>query len=374
MTVVLYGATGYTGQLVTEELVARAVPFVLGGRREQALRALSASRGNGAEIRIASVDDPASMRALMDGCDVVINCAGPFSLAGETVVAAAVDTATHYIDSTGEQPYMQAVFERHGPAAERAGVALVPAMAFDYVPGDCIARLAAAELEPLRELRLYYAVSGFGATRGTLRSSLEMLKGGDIVYEDGDWAPAPSYVAPERFEFPAPLGLKSVSKYPSGEIVTVPRHTQTRKVTARITSETFVPSPRLAGAMPYMTPVISAALRTPLRGVLHRAINRLPEGPELEQRRSAAFTVVAVAHAGDGRTRQGVVRGSDVYGFTSVSLVRAAELMSAPGYSAKGALGPAAAFDPAAFLDLLAGHGVSWELESLGAAASPAAF
>ena len=65
----------------------------------------------------------------MDGCQVVINCAGPFTLAGETVVAAAVDTGTHYVDSTGEQPYMQSVFERHGPAAERAGVALVPAWA-----------------------------------------------------------------------------------------------------------------------------------------------------------------------------------------------------------------------------------------------------
>jgi hypothetical protein len=62
-----------------------------------------------------------------------------------------------------------------------------------------------------------------------------------------------------------------------------------------------------------------------------------------------------------------VVRGSDVYGLTAVTLVHGAELMSAPGYDLAGALGPAAAYDPEAFLNYLGDHGVSWEL-SAGAA------
>ena len=66
-------------------------------------------------------------------------------------------------------------------------MALLPALGFDYAPGDCIARLAAAGLEPLDELVLAYSVEGFGMTRGTLRSGLEMMKGGDVVYEQEEW-------------------------------------------------------------------------------------------------------------------------------------------------------------------------------------------
>ena len=114
---------------------------------------------------------------------MVINCAGPFTLAGDALVRAAIATGTHYVDSTGEQTFIRMVFDRHDRAAQRAGVALLPALGFDYAPGDCIARLAAEGLEPLDELVLAYAVEGFGMSRGTLRSALEAMKGGDVVYE-----------------------------------------------------------------------------------------------------------------------------------------------------------------------------------------------
>ena len=72
-------------------------------------------------MRVASVDDHASLRALLDGADVLINCAGPFTFAGEPVVRAAVDAGVHYVDSTGEQPFIRMVFDRYGAAAEREG-------------------------------------------------------------------------------------------------------------------------------------------------------------------------------------------------------------------------------------------------------------
>ena len=56
-----------------------------------------------------------------------------------------------------------------------------------------------------------------------------------------------------------------------------------------------------------------------------------------------------------------MVRGTDVYGLTAVILVHAATLLSAPDFDRAGALGPAVAFDPAAFLNFLGDHGVTWE-------------
>jgi hypothetical protein len=58
-----------------------------------------------------------------------------------------------------------------------------------------------------------------------------------------------------------------------------------------------------------------------------------------------------------------------VYGLTAVTLVYGAERMAAPGFDHAGALGPAAAYDPAAFLNYLGDHGVSWELEQGAVAA-----
>ena len=56
----------------------------------------------------------------------MINCAGPFTLAGDALVRAAIDSGTHYVDSTGEQNFIHMVFDRHASAAEEASVALVP--------------------------------------------------------------------------------------------------------------------------------------------------------------------------------------------------------------------------------------------------------
>jgi short subunit dehydrogenase-like uncharacterized protein len=367
--IALYGATGYTGRLVTGELVRRGLDFVLGGRNPERLREVSRRHGGGAETRVATVDDAASLRALLDGCDVLINCAGPFSRAGEPVVQAAIATRTHYIDSTGEQTFMRSVFERYGHDAERAGVALVPAMGFDYLPGDCIARLAAEGHEPLSELEIAYAVRGFGASRGTLRSAVEIMKGGDVVYENGAWRPAPGGVFRASADFPEPIGRQPMLRYPSGEVITVPRHTRTRRVSSLVTAKTAAPVSALAPAVPYFVPALSLALRTPIGGLLDKAIGRLPEGPAEDDRRAAEWTIVATARGADGSAGRGVVRGHDPYGLTAVTLVEGAELMVAPGYERTGALGPAAAYDAAAFLNHLGDHGVSWELDRQAVAA-----
>jgi short subunit dehydrogenase-like uncharacterized protein len=360
VTIVLYGATGYTGRLVADELERRGLDHVLSGRDEAKLAAVAGARG--APVRAVRLDDERGLRDLLADARVVVSCAGPFTLAGHALVRAAIDTGTHYVDSTGEQPFIKLVFDRYGPAAERAGVALVPALGFDYAPGDCIARLAARGHEPLAELVIGYAVKGFGMSRGTMRSALEILKGGDVVYEEGDWRPAPFGVFRGSFDFPAPIGRQAVVRYPSGEVITVPHHTRTRRVASVVTARMMAPHPVLAPAVAYMQPPLALTLRTPLRGVLSRAVGALPEGPGESERRAAEFTIVAVARGEDGSEGRGVVRGSDVYGLTAVTLVHGAELMSAPGYDRAGALGPAAAYDPEAFLNFLGDHGVSWEL------------
>ncbi len=360
--IAVYGATGYTGKLVVAEAVRRGLPVVISGRSADKLRAVAEACGGDVTVRPAAVDDPAALRAAFDGCRALVNCAGPFSHFGVPVVEAAIAAGVHCVDTTGEQPYMKRVIEECGPLAEQAGVGLVPAMGFDYLPGDLICHLAAQGREPVRELVLAYAVAGFGATRGTMKSALEMMKGGDWFYVDGDWRPADHGPRRARFTFPEPVGRQAVAKYPCGEIVTVPRHVDVRTIRAFITTSTFAAHPALAPAVPFTLPAVSAALRTPLAGALSTAIERLPEGPPLDERRSARFTIVAVAHGEDGSVGHGIVRGSDVYGLTAVTAVHGAALMAADGYDRAGGLAPAQAYDPAAFLDVLVPHGITHEI------------
>jgi short subunit dehydrogenase-like uncharacterized protein len=360
-TVAVYGASGYTGKLVAREAARRGLDLVLAGRNAEKLRRVADEAGIDAPVRAAAVDDRDALRHALGDCAVVINCAGPFSRYGEAVVRAAVETGTHYLDTTGEQSYMKRIVDHYDDAAGAAEVAVVTAAGFDYVPGDMLCALVARDHQPLSELVIAYAVRGVGVTRGTMHSGLEILKGGDVAYVDGDWRPAGPGPLRASFNFPPPLGRQSVGKYPSGEIVTVPRHTRTRKVTSLIS--VGAPVPALAPLVPLALPPLSLALRTPLKPLIHTAIDQLPEGPSEEARRAARFTVVALAHGEGGTTGRGVLRGSDIYGLTAVIAVHAAEQMAGEGYDRAGALSPAMAFEPIDFLNYLSDHGVSFELD-----------
>jgi short subunit dehydrogenase-like uncharacterized protein len=363
--IAVYGATGYTGKLVARELARRELDFVLSGRSASKLRALADDLGGDVAVRPASLDDRDALRHVFGDCAAVINCAGPFTRYGEPVVRAAVETGTHYVDTTGEQTFMRLVYERLDDAAKAAEVAVVPAVGFDYVPGDLISALAARGAEPLSELVVAYAAQGFAATRGTLHSALEIMRSGGWEYRDGDWRPVGRRPRRVHFNFPEPIGRMAMMPYPSGEALTVPRHTRTRNVVSLINASVAAAPGVPDELVPLLQPALSLALHTPARALADVVIDRLPEGPSEEQRRAARFTIVAIARGEDGRTGRGLVRGGDVYGLTAVTAVHSAVLLTQEGYDRAGALSPASAFEPAEFLDYLGDHGVSYELDAV---------
>src|SRR3954449_8076714 len=258
--IAVYAATGYTGRLVAAELRRRGAEFVLAGRNPAKLEILAEELGDGVETRAARLDDEAKLGELLEPCAAVISCAGPFRLHGEPVLAAAVKSRTHYLDTTGEQPFMRTVFEAYGAPAEQAGLALVTAMGFDYVPGDMIAALTAGS-EPVDEIVLAYWMKGFGPTRGTALSALGMMAGGDVEWRDGGLAPAPQSVGRGTWGFGGPIGRQRMVRYPAGEHITVPRHVQTPRVRTLLAASTAVPVPGPAASL-VMAP-FQLALRTP---------------------------------------------------------------------------------------------------------------
>ena len=348
-SILIYGATGFTGGLIARELKRLGADFVIAGRDQGKLGVLSEELG-GVPFAAVSVDDATGLREMLEGCSVVVACAGPFTFYGEPVVKAAVETGAHYLDTTGEQPFMRMVFERYGDRATEKGVALVSGMGFDYAPGDMIAGLTAAGMGPLEEIVVAYCVEGFSPTHGTALSALEIMRGGDAVWVDGTWREAPRSANGGRWRFPEPLGELRMLRYPAGEQITVPRHVETKRVRTLLNGM-GVPGPLMPLAA-FGSPLLGAAMRTPLRRAAGAAIRRLPATPSEKARGACSFTISCEARSTTG-VHRGTVRGGDVYGLTATSLAHGAQLCADPAYGRSGALAPAQAFDPADFLAAL---------------------
>ena len=360
--IAVYGATGYTGRLVAAELREANADLILSGRNPAKLESLAADLGGEATVRPATLDNPVALRALLEECSVVVNCAGPFVLYGEPVLRAAVETSTHYLDTTGEQPYIKMAFERYGPGAAQAEAAVIPAMGFDYAPGDMIASLTAEGLGEVDEVTLAYGWFDFQPTRGTATTTLEILSENAVEWRDRQWLPAERPLGPASFDFPEPIGHQRMVRYPAGEQITVPRHVPTSRVRTLLTASTFAPHPRLAAMMQLLARPTGLALKTPLKRAIRRAISRLPEGPSPQDRAACRYTIVCEVRQGD-RVRRGALHGRDTYGITAALICRGALAASRGGFAGMGALAPSQAFDPRELLADLDRFQISWEVD-----------
>jgi len=356
--IAVYGATGYTGRLVVEELAKAGADFIVSGRNAARLDELRRELELDAPAIKAEIGDPESLRGLLSDCAVVIDCAGPFVRLGEPVLRAAVETSTHYLDTTGEQPYMKMAFERYGPGAADAEVAVIPAMGFDYVPGDMIASLTAEGMGELDDVALAYSWQGFTPSQGTARTTLEILSGTSVEWRNMEWRKASGGFGSGSFDFPDPVGRQRMVRYPAGEQITVPRHVPTRNVSTTMNAAAFS-SERLAPLFVATMGAAGIALRTPLKRIVRTAISRLPEGPTPEQRERMRWMIVCEVRR-EGRARRGVISGTDVYGLTAASVTRGAILVAKSGFGGRGALAPSQAFDTKEFLRSLERFDVRW--------------
>jgi len=175
--IVIFGATGYTGRLVAERLAARGASPVLAGRDESRLAEL-ADRLGGLETVKADAMRRNSVFAAVEAGDVLVSTVGPFAKWGDAAVRAAIAASgSTYIDTTGEPVFIRRVFEELGGAggpASRAGVTLMPAMGFDFVPGALAGALALREAGP-KAVRVdvgYFSLGmgSDGASAGTRES------------------------------------------------------------------------------------------------------------------------------------------------------------------------------------------------------------
>ncbi len=316
-----------------EQARGLGLPLRLVGRRRDALDAIALE---GEEVRVADAQREAELIAAFDGAFAIASTVGPFLRVGTKPVGAAIAVGAHYLDTSGEQAFARVVYEGFGESAQERGVVLLTSFGFDYVPGDFAARLAAEQLtEPLDEVVVAYSTTHQRTSRGTRATIARVLAQPQVAWEG---ALVPSRFGRTSRHVRFPFGVKSVVEWGATEPLTVPRHTDVRRV------RSYLRQPRVAALGGLVGPVVA-----PLVGLA----GRVGGSPSAEQRRRNRFTVVAEARRG-GECRRAVVAGYDTYGLTAVLIARGAEALRAGEARGAGALAPAEAFDVHAFAPRLA--------------------
>jgi len=287
--VLVYGANGYTGVLVAEEMRRQGLHPLLAGRNRDALEALG--RRLGLDVRVFDLGEAATVHAALDGCALLLNCAGPFSRTAAPLLEACLARGVHYLDITGEID----VFARcHGAdaRARAAGIVVAPGTGFDVVPTDCVAAMLKRALPGARSLVLAFEAGG-GTSPGTAKTSVEGLAAGGRARVGGELVRVP--LAWKSRTFLRDGAARSAMTIPWGDVYTAYVSTAIPDI------ETYMAMPpraiRAARRLRWLRPLLRFA---PLRAWMMARAGARP-GPDDARRAATGCHVWGEARDADGR-------------------------------------------------------------------------
>lgn len=347
---VLFGATGFTGQLVAEYLDVHApdgVRIALAGRNREKLEALKsrlAVKGRAFSVLLADSADSGSLDAVARNTRVVCTTVGPYAKYGMRLVAACAKAGTHYTDLTGEVQFMRDSIDAWNVEAQRTGARIVHACGFDSIPSEVGAWLLHRELGAMTRATYVVEAMKGGFSGGTIASMLNMF---DELAKDrrrrrllGD----PYSLSPDRDQEPD-LGRQSdqpgfafddfVGRRTAPFVMAAVNTRVVRRTNAllgyaygrrfRYREVSAVPrgprglafSAALAG-----TGVAALGLTVaPLRALLARFLPKPGEGPSEAARRNGRLKVRVHGEAEDGRRATALIVGQGDPGYLLTSLM-----------------------------------------------------
>jgi len=304
-TWMIYGANGYTGELIARAAAQRGLAPVLAGRSETKIAPLA--RELGLEHRCFELADAAAVREGITGMALVLHCAGPFSSTARPMMEACLDARAHYLDITGEIDVFELAHGLHAQARS-SGVLLCPGVGFDVVPTDCLAAALKAALPDATRLALGFDSRG-GMSPGTARTSVEGLAQGGRVRREGRLVPVPLAWRTRRIDFGD--GEKLAMTIPWGDVSTAWHSTGIPDI------EVYIPaSPRLVTRLKRVNWVRPLLGLGPVQSWLKGRVARTVRGPREEQRARTPTFVWGEADNGAGRVVTGRIKVANGYDVT----------------------------------------------------------
>ncbi|TRY73723.1 hypothetical protein TCAL_05842 [Tigriopus californicus] len=171
--IIIFGASGYTGQFVVEYL-ARALAqdgakltWAISGRSESKLKTVleAASKTTGLDLHsipvvVCDVKEASSLAQMAAQARLVLNCVGPYRFYGEQVVKACVEAATHHLDISGEPQFMEKMQLHYHEPAQAQGVYVISSCGFDSIPSDLGQMFLTSKMEgDVNDIETYLSVT-----------------------------------------------------------------------------------------------------------------------------------------------------------------------------------------------------------------------
>lgn len=290
---IIYGATGYTGQLASELAKSLNLPLTVAARSENKLKALAASLG--VEHRVFALDDPMLVDAGLQGARALLNCSGPFLHTAEPLIEACIRNGVHYLDIAAELDSYE-ISEKKHEEAQKASIMLLPGCGGSVAMLGCLTHYMIEHVAHPIGIDIALHVAG-PMSRGSAISAAENLTLKCLQRLDGKLVDQDSG---NTMQFDFDDGKGSVSCFPATlpDVITLWRSTNIPNI------RTFV---HVAGdAFPTEN------------------LDALAEGPTAKQRESNPYHVAATVTGSDGSTTRAVLHTVNGYTFTTLASVEAA--------------------------------------------------
>ncbi|WP_153301576.1 saccharopine dehydrogenase family protein [Endozoicomonas arenosclerae] len=300
----IYGANGFTGELIARQAKALGMNPILGGRTPNKVEPLAESLG--LPSRCFSLDDAEAAESALSDIVVVLHCAGPFSATSKPMVDACLKTSTHYLDITGEIPVLQSIHDRDREA-KAAGCMLMPGVGFDIVPTDCLAASLAQQMPEADNLELAFCGEG-GTSPGTVKTMIEMLADGGRIRKDGEIKEVPAAYKRKMIRF-SDRELWSMT-VPWGDVCTAWYSTGIDNI------EVYTATPKPAAFISrILSPVMKVLNYQPLQQWLKKKAGSI-EGPNQEVREQGGMRVWGKVSNQQGEAVEAWLDVAEGYRFT----------------------------------------------------------
>ncbi len=312
-TFLLYGANGYTGELIARYASGYGLKPILAGRRREAIEPLAVQLG--LSFRVMDLTDSSALKTALNEVSLVVHAGGPYDLTAIPMIEACMESGTHYLDLNGDTEVF-AMLQAYDDRARKKNIMIMPGAGFDVVPTDCMAMHLKNRMPDAVSLKIAFVIVGSALSRGTSITTLQKLGMPGATRKNGLIVPEPIGKRSLRLAFPGYRNKFLVMSIPWGDLSTAFFSTGIPDI---ITYTGINPATWLLLKGQWM---FNWLLRTQaVRSMARSIINRQPLGPDDQKREKAESLIWAEATNAAGLSLTATMRCPEAYSLTALSVL-----------------------------------------------------
>ncbi|MFT7527996.1 MAG: short subunit dehydrogenase-like uncharacterized protein [Arenicella sp.] len=399
--VVVWGATGFTGKWVAKHLYENypqdKLRWAIAGRNpdkmDSAREFIGDTKGQTQGV-LADSDDLQSLLEMVKRTKVIISTVGPYAYYGSKLVEACAQEGTHYVDLTGESPWIRRMIDTHSAAAVNSGARIVHCCGFDSIPSDMGNYFLQSQAKKtfgayLKDVKFVLRKMKGGASGGTIHSMFNVMKEAvadkkvrKLLVNPYSLNPDPSFKGPDKPDqrsavydedlkiWTAPFvmaGINTRVVRRGNAVLGFPYGEDNTYMETMVTGDGFSGRTKAMGIAYGFILFVGAAITSPGRALLAKLLPSQGEGPDVNPDKPGFYEIDFYGVTADGRKLAAKVKGDadPGYGSTSKMLAESAVCLALDEAELKvggGIWTPASAMGAPLLKRLQKNAGLSFEL------------